>query len=141
MKFKAGEADVEVSFTMGLEVSADVNNTGVVKSVFYDEIPIVTTFNMRADDDIAYITILENKLNIDSRFGHEVAPKRTSLDITESEYREFISSFGFYLNYLRKYLNNVYFKNGLWLPYNPEEIYTTVFFKEQSMHIFLDLAD
>lgn len=110
VKFKAGEADIEVSFTMGLEVSADADNTGV-KSVFYDEIPIVTTLNMRADDDIAYITILENKLNIDSRFGHSVAPTRTSLDITESEYREFISSFGFYLNYLRKYLNNVYFKN------------------------------
>ena len=50
-------------------------------------------------------------------------------------------SFGFYLNYIRKYLNAVYFKSGIQLPFDSKEIYTSVAFKEMAMHIFLDLED
>jgi hypothetical protein len=63
------------------------------------------------------------------------------LDVSTSEYREFVSSFGFYANFLKKYLNNVYFKNGIRFPYNPKEIYTTLAFQEQSMHMFLTLNE
>lgn len=45
------------------------------------------------------------------------------------------------MNYLRKYLNNVYFKKGIKFPYNPEEIYTTIDFQPGSAHIFLDVAE
>ena len=45
------------------------------------------------------------------------------------------------MDYLRKYLNNVYLKKGLKFPYNPEEIYTTVKFNPGSAHIFLDVAE
>jgi len=50
------------------------------------------------------------------------------MELTANEYREFISSFGFFQNYLKKWFNNVYFKNGLNFPYNPSELYTTLEF-------------
>ena len=56
-------------------------------------------------------------------------PIHSSFDITDSEYREFLDSFGYYMNYLKKYFNAVYLKEGLKFPYNPEEIYTSVGFK------------
>lgn len=125
-----------MAYTLGLELST--SGTNFTGSVLDDELRMISTMDVRADDDIVYITLKENKLDVDSQ-GHATAPKFTQLDITEAEYREFVSSFGFYMNYLKKYLNNVYFKNGLKFPYNPDEIYTTVDFKPQSMHIFLDL--
>ena len=63
------------------------------------------------------------------------------LETTEAEYREFISDFGFYLNYLRKYLNNVHFQDGLSLPWTAEEIKFDLQFEEQQMHVFIDLTD
>jgi hypothetical protein len=53
---------------------------------------------------------------------------RNGMKLTANEYREFISSFGFFQNYLKKWFNNVYFKNGLNFPYNPSELYTTLDF-------------
>ena len=45
------------------------------------------------------------------------------------------------MNYMKNYLNDDYFKNGIRFPYNPKEIYTTFGFQEKSMHIFLDLNE
>ena len=45
------------------------------------------------------------------------------------------------MNYMKNYLNDDYFKNGIRFPYNPKEIYNTFGFQEKSMHIFLDLNE
>jgi len=61
------------------------------------------------------------------------------MQLTSNEYREFISSFGFYMNYMKKWLNNVYFKNGLTFPYNPQELYTTLEFQEKQLHVMIEV--
>ena len=66
---------------------------------------------------------------------------RNKLNITTNEYKEFISTFGFFMSYMRTYLNNVYFKNGIKFPYNPEEIYTSIVFNKGQMHVLLDLLE
>jgi len=53
---------------------------------------------------------------------------RNSMNVSVPEYREFISQFGFFMNYMKNYLNDDYFKNGIRFPYNPKEIYTTLGF-------------
>ena len=40
---------------------------------------------------------------------------------------------------MKSYANNVIFKQGIKLPYNPDEFYTSVGFRDGSMHIFLDI--
>lgn len=59
--------------------------------------------------------------------------------MTKIEYSDFISTFGFFDNYLKKLLNNVYFNEGIKLPYDMTELYTSIRFQEQSLHILLEL--
>lgn len=66
---------------------------------------------------------------------------RNGMKLTANEYREFISSFGFFQNYLKKWFNNVYFKNGLAFPYNPQELYTTLEFAEKQLHVMFEVEN
>ena len=113
---------------MGISVSVeDVNGTNIpAGTIFYDEFKMLSTANVKAADDIVYISLQTNKLDIDADKGHQTKPIMDKMNITTAEYREFVSSFGFYTNFLKKYLNNVYFKNGIRFPYNPKEIYTSI---------------
>ena len=63
------------------------------------------------------------------------------MELTENEYREFLSTYGFCMNFIKKWMNDVYLREGIYFPYNVEEFYTTVFFKEKSMHIMLEVED
>ena len=134
------DANILLNYTMGMHVAVDgIGHEGVV---FIDEFPILTTANVILDDDVAYISMLEHRLNIDPLHAHPDQPSYWYKgEIPSDDYREFVSSFGFYLNYLRKYLNQVYFKNGLQLPFDSKEIYTSVAFTDMAMHVFLDLEE
>lgn len=135
------DADLSVDYTMGIDVSTlDVNGTKSA-SRFYDEIKMTTTANARAEDDVVYFSLLSNKVDEETTIGKKTQPISSDLSLSEGEYREFITTFGLYMNYLRKYLNNVYFKKGIRFPYNPKEIYTTLDFHPGSAHIFLDVAE
>ena len=91
---------------------------------------MITSLSVKADDDIVYINILKNKLDVNSKYLQITLPMRNKLNITTNEYKEFISTFGFFMSYMRTYLNNVYFKHGIKFPYNPDEIYTAVIFNK-----------
>ena len=66
---------------------------------------------------------------------------RNGMNLTPNEYREFLSTFGFTNNYMKKWMNDVVFRNGVRFPYNMSEIYTTIKFQEKSAHIFLEVED
>jgi len=85
---------------------------------------MITSADLKSDDDIVYPTILANKVDIDSRYGQSTAPFRNGMQLTSNEYREFISSISFFQAYLKKFLNGVYFSKGIHMPYNPQELYT-----------------
>lgn len=101
------------------------------KELLYDEINMIMSMNMEAEDDILFINLLNLKLDIDSRFGQRSAPIRDGMELTENEYREFLSTYGFALNYMKKWLNDVHFREGIHFPFNPEEFYTTLNFQEK----------
>lgn len=109
--------------------------------LMYDELKMILSVDMTAEDDILFVKILNLKLDIDSRFGQRSAPIRDGMELTENEYREFLSTYGFAMNYIKKWMNDVYLREGIYFPYNVEEFYTTVFFKEKSMHIMLEVEE
>jgi len=63
------------------------------------------------------------------------------MDVTENEYREFLSTYGFTMNYIKKWMNDVYFRDGIPFPYNINEFKTSVSFKEKSMHVMLEVEE
>lgn len=64
---------------------------------------------------------------------------KDTLKTTENEYREFLSTFGYSLNQMKNYFNQVILPKGLHFPYSVDEIETDVKFKEGSMHVFLQI--
>merc|ERR1719389_1047019 len=98
------------------------------KELMYDELKMILSMDMTADDDILYIKILNLKLDIDSRFGQRSAPIRDGMDMTENEYREFLSTYGFAMNFIKKWMNDVYLREGIYFPWGVEEFYTSVYF-------------
>ena len=99
------------------------------KELFYDEVNFVTSIDLTTDeDDIAQITVLEHKLNIDSKFEGRQLPVRNTMKVTKNEYREFISTLGFSAKYFKDWINSSVFKDGVALPYKLTEFKTDIKF-------------
>jgi hypothetical protein len=111
------------------------------KEVLYDEVKMISSMDMTSENDILYIKLLNHKLDIDNKFGQRSQPIRNSMELTENEYREFLSTFGFTMNYIKKWLNDVYFREGVFFPYNVSEFQTRIAFKEKSLHVMLEVED
>jgi hypothetical protein len=47
-------------------------------------------------------------------------PIRNSMNMNSNDYREFVSTFGFTMNWMKKWLNEVVWANGMYFPYSPE---------------------
>ena len=101
---------------------------------------MVTSFNTKIDNDVAFITILNNKLDLPKKSG-KTEPIRNSMKMSKNEYREFLSTFGFTMNFMKKWMNDVTLRGGVMLPYSMEEIYTSVDFSTKAAHIFLEVED
>jgi len=132
------DTDMILDYTLTFKI---FKGEGTNDEIFYDELKMITSLNVKTDDDIVYINILKNKLDVNTKFLQRTLPMRNKLNITVNEYKEFISNFGFFASYMRTYLNNVYFKHGIIFPYNPDEIYTHIVFNKGQMHLLLDLLD
>jgi len=90
------------------------------KELLYDEIPMISSFDISAQNDVVFPKILNNKIDHTKKRGK--LPSRNSMKMTESEYREFISTFGFSQNFMKNWMNNVAFKNGIRFPYKADEL-------------------
>lgn len=133
------DSDIIFEYTacIGFFMNSDLNK----KEVLYDEIPMIASLDMTMADDVAFMHILNLKHDTESKYGVKKMPVRNSMDMGEADYREFLSSYGFFLQDFKKWLNNDYLSWGIRFPYNPKEFYTTVSFKEQSMHIMLEVEE
>lgn len=138
--FGSFDTDVIVSYTVAFQLEKDCQADGAGgQEVMYDELKMVTSAKIRSENDMLFVTLLKNKLFIDNQYGQSTEPLRNGMELTANEYREFISSFGFFQNYLKKWFNNVYFKNGLSFPYNPRELYTSLDFQEKQLHVMIEV--
>lgn len=121
------DTNVILTYDMGICFKLDGHNQ---HCLIQDELPMVTSMNMEADDDILMINLLNHKLDITHKNGLKSLPKKNTMKMTTEDYKEFISMFGFWLNHLKKWLNEEMLREGIFFPYGIEEFYTTLNFKK-----------
>jgi hypothetical protein len=95
-----------------------------LKELFYDELRVVTTGSVKTSKDVLYLEILSHKLDNQNKYAQQAYPVKDDMQITENEYREFLSTFGFYLNKQKDWLNKNVLNNGngVHLPMGTDEI-------------------
>lgn len=74
------------------------------RELIYDEIPMITSYDISSQNDIVYIKLLNNKIN-SGLVRRKQLPLRNTMDMSPQEYKEFISTFGFTMNFMKKWLN------------------------------------
>jgi len=73
------DSDIIIDYTTCLSFYLDGLGSN---ELIYDEIKMVTSLNMKAENDVLFIDLLSNKLNINSKFGQKVSPMRNSMKLT-----------------------------------------------------------
>ena len=72
------DVDVILEYTMCISFSIDSAKS---QELLYDELKMVTSFNMKWENDVAFITILNNKLDI-PKASVKSQPIRNSMKLT-----------------------------------------------------------
>lgn len=85
--------------------------------------------------------VMNLKLDLGGKYGHRPLPIRNSMDMTKTEYSDFLHDFGLTMQYLRKWLNKVYFNRGIPFPYTMDEFYSNLVFEKEAMHILLEVEE
>lgn len=113
------EAGAELEYTLCMRWFKHANET--LHEVLYDEVNMLTSMDMDTENDIVYITLLTHKMDLSHRFNQRSQPIRNNMHLTENEYREFLSTFSLSLNWMKDWLNENYFRDGIFFPYNMSE--------------------
>lgn len=95
--------------------------------------------NVVVDHDVVYFKVVELKLGDQPR--GKTKPKFDSMGMSAQEYTNFRDSLYFGLSDLRTALNTDYFDHGLVLPYNIQELKSSLVFTSQAMFILMELED
>ena len=111
------------------------------RELMYDELKMITTMDMTAKDDVLFMKVLTNKLDVENKFGQRTKPVRNAMQMTTTEYKEFLSTFSYSMNYFKNWLNNKHFPEGVRFPWTLDEFNSRLTFKEKSMHIMLEVED
>jgi hypothetical protein len=119
------DSDMILDYTMAVSFSLDQSDA---LELFYDELDMVTSLNLEAENDLLQIEIQNHKMVNDNKFGAKFAPKRNAMKMTHNEYREFMSEFQIWMNYVKDWMNDVKLKNGVLFPYGVEELNSKVSF-------------
>ena len=83
---------------------------------------MITTFMLEVEDDVAYMNILNHKLDLDGNYGQITKPQRTSINISTVEYRYFLQTLGFGMNEMKRWFNDVILSDGISFPYKMDQI-------------------
>ena len=68
--------------------------------LLYDELPMLTTFNVDDREDIILPYILENKIDDENKYSRRTTPIRNALNIGKDDYQPLLDSIQFSLNVL-----------------------------------------
>ena len=87
------DSDIIVEYSASYAVWEEISQ----KMLILDEIPMITSMNMKMDDDVVYLDVLKHMIVTDSKYGGiKNAPTMNGLNLTNVEYREFVSSVSFF---------------------------------------------
>lgn len=88
----AFDSDVKIEYTLQIGWYLDLLGS---PELLYDEIRMITAFNIKTHNDTLDIVMTDNKIKMDAQFGGRQAPIRNTLKMLNNEYREYLSQFGF----------------------------------------------
>ena len=87
------DSDIIVEYSASYAVWEEISQ----KMLILDEIPMITSMNMKMDDDVVYLDVLKHMIVTDSKYGGiKNAPTMNGMNLTNVEYREFFSSVSFF---------------------------------------------
>jgi hypothetical protein len=136
-----GQYDSHLIFTYNMGICFKLDGVHNAKCLIKDTIPMVTALNMEADDDILMIKILNLNYDFKDKSYIKKLPQQNTMKMTKEDYKEFISTFGFWLKHLKKWLNDEILTEGIFFPWGVDEFKTSLNFKEKQMHIMLEVEE
>ncbi len=87
------DSDIIVEYYASYAVWEEISQ----KMLILNEIPMITSMNMKMDDDVVYLNVLKHMIVTDSKYGGiKNAPTMNGMNLTNVEYREFFSSVSFF---------------------------------------------
>ena len=98
------DTDVTLSYTAQLAFKNDKTDDVIL----YDEIRMLTTMKMEVTGDKMKAKFLNHKLDIDKTAPKKTKPMLDNLNLTEKEYREFLTTYSFSLNNKKKWMNEIF---------------------------------
>lgn len=129
------DTDVVLEYTMAIQFLVDGPGG---QELIYDTIQMVASANVETNNDKISVDILNLKPDPTGSHQNREAPLRNTMNMSKRDYREFISTFGFTMNWM-KWLNEVEWAEGLNFPFNTTEFNSTIEFQEKSMHVLLEV--
>ena len=104
----------------------------------YDEIGIALGLDARLIGDYVFARISTLRLNVHVDYGQQSLPKRNPMDLSESEYRQFLNDFALFLGTVKQYLNDVHLTHGVLNPFREylQDLQPAVWFKKNHMYLF-----
>lgn len=141
IKVSFGKFDVDAIFDYTMCFSIKMDLLGA-RELMYDCIVMTTAANIKADNDIMHINLIEHKVNLNTDGANRDSPKRNSMEMTVNEYREFLEDFSFTVSEFKKWMNDVVLRGDrVNFPYTMGEFNTSVKFEDMKMHLLFGVED
>jgi hypothetical protein len=141
IKVQFGKYDVDAIFDYDFCFSVYQDLLGA-SELIYDCIVMSTAANIRAENEVMHIDLIEHKVNLNTDGANRDAPKRNSMKLTVNEYREFLEDFSFTASEFKKWLNDVVLRGDrVKFPYKVQEFQTSLKFEDSKMHLLIDVED
>lgn len=87
---------------VGISIKEDSEGA---KDLIYDEIKLVTDLQVRAERDMLLLTIMSHKMERQNQYNQRYQPKKNSINMTDIEYKSFLSEFEQMQGALRQWMN------------------------------------
>ena len=84
---------------------------------------MISSLDMTAEGDKMHLRLLNNKLDIDNKYGSRTKPLRDGMGITATEFREYLSDLSYSMNYFKNWLNDKHFPDGVHFPFDTSEFH------------------
>lgn len=121
-----GKYDVDVIFDYTMCFSVKMDALGA-RELLFDCIVMTSAANVKAENDIIHMNLIEHKVNLNTDGANRDAPRRNTMDMTVNEYREFLEDFSFTVSEFKKWLNDVVLRGDrVHFPYIVEEFKTSL---------------
>jgi hypothetical protein len=139
ISFGKGPADAVMEYEMCIRFGLD---DATKTELLYDCQHIVTAATVSADNDIFHLNLLEHRVSMEGNIVNREAPHRNSMNMTSTDYQEFLEDFSFSVSEFKQWANDVVLRgNRVKFPYTFDQFQTFLRFEEQKMHIMLDIED